>query len=431
MAPKYEFKPSDEFYDFEAHCELEYLGMADAETYIKYSVVNLFKETEFIKVIVRRYKDIWPASLTRSIISDAARTAKDNEGFHMFKDILTFLVRIVPENFIHPNEMSKYNNDIGVYKNNICAAMELMAPLLRVLMLNESEAYTDQVLNKYYNRVNNGHEPAFNCSDNSLKVLDFFIRDSKFSLVKNQIIKERKSRLLKKILQMFYKLNMGNIYSLLRYALSHEFFPLYEVLLQHFGHILSLQQRKDLLNMIVTNVQYKKYIIPIVITMGYFDYNNFEQILYELDPTKKPLPPFMSEGAMVKKQIERFNAIKDVYEMISSCPIIHKVDIFVDSWFESVPWPYPTEIIEHDNDHNSERSDSIPKLFYYAQAVLVKRFNIPVYGISVFESTMNEPATWSETIGYMNLMIETKAKLVYGAEDAQLFKFVDTTVYDI
>lgn len=431
LAPKYSFNRSDKFYNFEAHCELEYVGMLEAESFIKFALVDLFKETDFIKVLVRRYKVIWPASLTRSIIHDAARISKDNEGFHMYRDIFTFLVRIVPENFVHPNEITKYNNDIRVYKRSFYAIMELMAPLLRVLMLVDSEAVIDQILENYYSRVSNGTDPAFNCSDNSLKVLDIFIRDSKFSLIKNQIMKERKANLLEKIFEKFYKLNRGNIYSILRYALSHEYFPLYEVLLQHFGHILTLQQWKELLNMIMTNVQSKKYIIPIVITMGYFDYEDFDQILHELDPTKKSLPPLMSKGAIVKNQIERFNVIKDVYVMISTCPILHKVDIFVDSWFQSVPWPYPNEIIEHDNDKISKKQEIIPKLFYYAQAVLAKRFNIPVYGISVFESTMDELATWSETIGYMNLMIDTKAKLVFGAEDATLFKFIDATVYDL
>ena len=435
LAPRYPLNRSDSDYDLEAHCNLEYVAMVDTYRTINLLVVNLFKQTDFLKVIVRRYYTIWPASMTQEILNEAHNFSLGQENPHLFRDIFGFLIRIVPEYFIHPDNMSNYNTDINHFKHNIIKIMEFMAPIFRALMLIDRDEVIDNYLEGYYLELcgdRDEGEPCFSSFDNTLKVLDFFIRDSKFALIKDENMKERKKNLLEKILIKFYKLPKNNFYSVARYSLIHHYLPLYEVLLQHFSEQFNIRQKRELLEELITTKNSDFVALSASISMGYLEFDNFDDILNELQPQFKTSGASFSnkksEKIIRKQKAKReiYRIIEEIHQLIQKCPIKENNAIFVAEEFKAVPWPCPKTVQLNYNENDPE---FIPKLLFYAQAVLRKRFDIPIFGGSFFESTMNESATWSEMIGYCNLMIETKAKLVYGVEEAKTFKFIDTTKY--
>ena len=108
-----------------------------------------------------------------------------------------------------------------------------------------------------------------------------------------------------------------------------------------------------------------------------------------------------------KQRKARLKFLQELSDTLKDCPIRGLSEIVVDNTNGvNVPWAYPNAlraIIPQCDDQ-----ETIPKLFNYAQAVLCKR--------------------WSETIGFMNLIIETMG-LHSGLKHVKFIKFIDSTVY--
>lgn len=431
LAPKYALARNDPMYDLEAHCIMEYEYLITATSIVDASILDKFNEPDLLKVIVRRYASIWPASMTGKIINDIVDLGNTN----LFRDVFSFMVKRVPEYFVHSDQNSRYNTRIKWFRDNICGTMNMMAPIFRALTLIDTDIVIEDYLQRYYNQLIKPptQDPCFTSNDSSIKALNYFVRDSKFTLINSFKMKERKRGLLEKILLKFYGINEGKVYNLIRYTLSHELLSLYEVLLQHFGEGLSTNHKKELVELLITSKEIENVIIATSISLGYLEIEDFEGFLFDLNPENNRFLlklPRRNLDKTFKRQMKRFLFVKEIHKLLENCPIKGKNGIFVGEGFEAVPWEYPVNIFEEEEEADDEESESYPKLFYYAQAVLCKYFDISISSVSYFESTMSESVVWSEMIGYMNLMIETQSKVVHGRQNAKLFKFIDSTKYE-
>ena len=436
LAPKYPFSLNDPLYNFEAHCKLEYFSLIYVNSIFNFSVLKLFNEPDLLKNIVRRYSAVWPASMTHNIISEASLLSPVNENPYLFREILTFMVKRVPDYFVHVEQSIRYTTNIKSFKNHIRGTMNIMAPIFRALMLIDNDVVINEYLEIYYNQlIKPDYYPCFSSQDDSIKALNFFIRDSKFVLINSHAMRERKRILLEKILSKFFGINQGNICKLIRFTLLNDFLPLYEVLLQHFNVKLFERQKLELIEILVKSTNIEASIPATVISMGYLEIEDFDSLLNELDPENDQVfdnLPWKRYEDLFKIQKVRFNLVKEIYKLIQSCPIQRKVSIFVDEEFMAVPWEFTSINFyeeEEENDENNEYLGNYPKLFYYAQAILCKYFGITFFGVSFFESAMNESVTWSEMIGFINFMIESQSKLLYSQRETNLFKFIDSTKY--
>lgn len=167
--------------------------------------------------------------------------------------------------------------------------------------------------------------------------------------------------------------------------------------------------------------------MAIVVSLSYFDFDDLNKMLEELDPEihyVKSIPGFPTSKLSKAAQILNFKIVHEMTNFLADCPIRYSIPITVDESFVPIVWPCPESVR---NSESLETSEScFPYLYMYALVILVQKFRIPIYSVSIFESTIDESVVWSETIGFMNFMIEKMGSLIHlETEKLKLFKFVD------
>lgn len=414
LMPKYKISKTDPEYNLEAHCDLEYPAFTDMEQLVTIRLVAKFKEVDFLRVLVRRFARIWPRSSTKRIIFDAFELLSVNEPF-LFREVFTLMVRQTPEYFLHPKQLSNYPTEPLALQSRISSCLFNMTPILRALMVVDREEVVTRYLEGYCTT------PVLTiCKDNfveSLEALNIFIQDSNFAIVTSEEVSLRKKAILAKILEIVFDIEPSKYYGLAVDCLTLNYLPLYEAILQNFADEFEELLRKRLLLLITNNSEFKQSEIAISITLGYFEYNDFDSVLAEANKC--------TVSSNSKEKRRRIRNLSEIRVLLEDCPVRVSAKYLVEDDFVPVPWPCSklNEITFGINDPGTS-----PKLFYYAQAILCKRFKIPFYGGSIFESTMDETATWSEMIGFINFYIERMISLA-GLGGEKGFKFVDTTDY--
>lgn len=430
LTPRYNKTRSDPSFRIAELYEVEYPAMIIlVEVVAKISFIIAFDEMEILRTILKRYSGIWISTWTSDYIQYARKHLGDN--INKFRELFTILVKSIPDYFVHSEFMSQqyhaYAFAFQSGKLKFCEVMCQMAPIFRSLMLIDHEDLQYRYLSAYFETIASSDVgPVFNSEGCEMSVFEAFIRDSKFSFTTSHEMFSRKSILLETILSEFFGIKREEYLSLALYCLSRSFLAIFEVLLKYFGEIFTLKQVKALFQAITTNLKIRNYLIAGAMTIGYLDIENqIEQILKFIEFSSCPFELGKQTGDSEKEsklKKLRIRSLLDLVVILKSCPIKTMRPIVVGKSFVKVPWKSPTAAQRHIEE------EFMPTLFYYAQAILCKKFSIPFFSVSHFESTMNEGATWSETIGFINLTIETMG-MHLGYTNVKFFEFFDSTEY--
>ena len=437
LAPKYPYKTADPEFSIEAQSEFEYpLFILLIET-VPIKIIALFREIDLLRVIVQRYKSIWPASITRILIKEALNFFGYSPN--MFRQVFSLLVRSTPEYFLLPSYMRQYIPFAGQYWN-LCDLMANMAPIFRALTGIDTETVQEMYLENYYSMIRTFNGPCLKSDSDALLILNLFIMDSKFSIHSSVSMFERKRTTLLMILRKFFGIEPVNYYSILRNCLAHTYLALYEAILQYLSadFVMSQAELIDLFELLIFDNEIEQILNAISITLGYLEFDDLNGFLESFELRKERVDG-SSDGiadenqpprrivASEQEQQNRIRWIKELKQFMDSCPIEGKIGLFVEGELEleldgrngGVLWPCPETVLTFSQEENHKMDT---KLFHFAQALLIKHFDIPVFSVSLFESDFNECVAWSETLGFINLMIETMASHL-GYENKNFFKF--------
>ena len=431
LTPRYDKSPADPSFNFQDKCEIEYPALIIlVERTIRMKSIVKYKEVDLLRLIMERYSTIWIPEWTAEFISTALDYAKDDN--HLFREILTVLVRSVPDYFVLKEYMRQYTLFAldPPHTNSLQLTMAKMAPIFRALMFIDDPEVRERYLDVYWLSIGMKGGQYFSGDEYHLTAMESFMRDSKYSFTTTPEMFENKANLLESILDSFFKIKKGNYYFLAYHCLTHNHLALYEVILKYFCTSFTSEHAEKLLNTIVFNLKLKNPIVAGAITLGYLDIEDeiddmLQGISLDITRIKETKPQgFMRKEETSKRQRKyRVKVLENMSNMLKDCPIREMRPIVVGRRFVNVPWACPQALRVFVPLHDDP--EILPKLFHYAQVILCKRFSIPIWSVSVFESTMDEAATWSETIGYMNLTIETMAKFLGYSKEILLFKFID------
>lgn len=421
MVPKYQYKRGDPEFNVEAFAEFEYPTFVLVEDTLPMSVIAAFREIELLKVIVRRYAKIWPVSSTEIIIKESLKYLRRSPDY--FRQVLDLMVRHTPEYFLLSAHMHQYQPPIGQW--NFCALMANMAPILRALLLVDSDYVRNRYLQEYHNRIRTALKTSTHIDEDALKVLNAFMQDSKFALDSSAGMFEKKKEILENILMKFFGINTTDYLKAARLCLKNNYLALYEVILKYVAKdVFGDEQHKDLLQFLIHSDKINTSDAPLAasISMAYFKFEDFTDVLKNLKQTIKfDFTGYHDKSVrerIFKKQRMRFNWIQEIRKYLASCPVVETQKICVPEEFEPVNWLPPVYL----STFTENDPENYMKLYYYAQVVLCKRFGIPYFNASVFEEYMQEGATWNESIDYINFVIEMMASRL-GYKNVKLFKF--------
>lgn len=417
FAPRYPYKLCDPKFNIDACAGMEYPTLIFAEHAFPISKIALFRDLDILRVIVRRFASIWPVSSTKTIIQTSIDYFKHSTNY--FRQVLTLMVRFTPEYFILPDYMKQYKPVDG-RPWHFCALMSNMAPILRALMMVDSANVQDRYLDDYSNQIKLHNGFSLQNDLDAFKILNYFIKDSKFSIVTSEEMFGEKKLLFSEILERFFGFEMDNYYTLIRKCIRHNYLPLFEAILQFLSvDFFTEKHRTDLLIAIIHEKHLKKPLVAISIAMGYLDFEDFVSVSRKIGKSRSAAK--LDRKKHLERQSQKVRWIREIHNFLISCPISSIQSVF-DS--KSVPWPCP-DIVRY-TFTEKEASENYMKLFYYAQVILCKYFKIPFYNGSQFEPYLHEAATWKETISYINLTIEMLVNRL-GHKNKKLFKFIDTT----
>ena len=388
--------------------------------------ISKFQDVEILEIILKRYNKSISPNFTQNYIGDAKVYFRSKPL--IFRQIFTLLVKMTPEYFLAPQFMSQYTTILLEFVN-ITIHLANMAPIFRALMMLDSQEDQDIYLESHYNRISRPSAICFKSLD-TFSALNILIMDSNFSLSGSVEMSDKKSKLLSKILSQYYGFSSCDYFDLAKKCIVNGYMPLYEVLLQHFADVFSCDKRIELLRFIVTESIIKNKHMAIVISLSYLDFDNPNELLEKLDPETNfvhTIPGIPTSKLSKVEQIKNFQFIRELVIFLMDCPIKNSISISIDENFLPIAWPCP-ESLRHSGSVETPES-SIPCLFMYASVILVQKFRIPIYGASIFHSNTDESVVWSETIGFMNFMIDRMGALI-GLDREKLFKFIDSTKYE-
>lgn len=385
--------------------------------------ISKFRDVEILEIILKRYSKSMAPNFTQNYISDAKVYLSSKPL--IFRQILTLLVKMTPEYFLASQFMTQYTR-IFLEFVNITIHLANMAPIFRALMMLDSQEDQDNYLETYYNRISRPATICFKSLD-TFSALNILIMDSNFSFSGSLEISDKKSKLLSKILSQYYGISCCDYFDLAKKCIVNGYMPLYEVLLQHFADVFSHEKRIELLLFIVTESLIKNKNMAIVISLSYLDFDNRTEMLEKLDPETNfvnTIPGIPTSKLSKVEQIKIFQIIRELTIFLIDCPIKCSISISIDENFLPIAWPCPESLLRLETPESN-----FACLFMYALIILAKKFKIPIYGVSLFHSINEESVVWSETIGFINFMIDRMGALI-GLDREKLFKFMDSTEYE-
>lgn len=411
LIPRYNLKAIDKFSDIIDECFWEYPAMfLLVERTIKFSWIILFKEVDLLRTIMKRYSRIWVPELTANYMNSLKKYS--SQDLNLFREIFTILVKSVPDFFVQEYFMSQYFALTGPF--GISQIMTNMAPILRALMVLDEEDTVKNYLTLYWRQIALVNGPPLYGDGSHMTVMESFIRDSNFSFTTSTEMFQKKGVLFEKILSTFFGIKRENYFKFASICVKKNHLAIYEVLLKFYpNEISSFENISRLLNGIITNSQIPNPFLAATMTVGYLliETDWMDEILLFVKESFKNHPSV--------QVIVRFKFLENLFFILKDCPIKESSGIVVGKEFARVPWPCPKiDFSSHPETH--------PILFNYAQLILCKRFSIPFWSVSLFDCTMDEAATWSEAIGYINFVIEMMGSYL-GYNNVNFFKFVDTT----
>ena len=428
LTPRYDKSVDDPSFDIKHKCEIEYPAMILlVERTVKISYIISF-DIDLLRTIMQRYSSIWLPKLTAIYMDYAVRYIGDN--MYTLRELFTVLVKIVPDCFVSKDYMNQYKAFSFRWDPlNFGEIMANMAPIFRALMFKDDAETRNKYLEMYRRQISLINGPCLNSDGDHLTILESFIRDSKFSFTTSVEMFQDKANLLESILSHFFGLNRINYYSLALICIRYNYLAIFEVLLKYFGASFTTAHAANFIKETITNMRIFDPLVVGAIILGYLDIE--DQIdgflrFYKNTLISRELKASSETEIKNNARLERIEYLQEWSDILKDCPIKTSSGILVGNDFVDVPWPCPEAIRAINSSYKD--SDTVPKLFNCAQVILCKRFSVPFWSVSVFESSIDEAANWSETVGFMNLAIETMGSHL-GYKNVNFFKFIDSTEY--